>query len=202
MFRWRTAMNDYYTSNWNKLRHIEGASQRIQEDTMRFARTLEGLGVSFIEALMTLIAFLPVLFSLSSHVKAIPIVGAIPYALVWAAISWALLGTLILVLVGYKLPGLEFPTDIHPFITSEFPALKSFTWIISVWTKRFNMNVRPTITCLEARGGAATSRACGGARRSSRAPRPTAAGSHRGSHRRASRCRAPGPGRRCGRWGR
>lgn len=108
VFRWRTAMNDYYTSNWNKLRHIEGASQRIQEDTMRFARTLEGLGVSFIEALMTLIAFLPVLFSLSSHVKAIPIVGAIPYALVWAAISWALLGTLILVLVGYKLPGLEF----------------------------------------------------------------------------------------------
>ena len=108
VFRWRTAMNDYYTSNWNKLRHIEGASQRIQEDTMRFARTLEGLGVSLIEALMTLIAFLPVLFSLSSHVKAIPIVGAIPYALVWAAISWALLGTLILVLVGYKLPGLEF----------------------------------------------------------------------------------------------
>lgn len=108
VFRWRTAMNDYYTSNWNKLRHIEGASQRIQEDTMRFARTLEGLGVSLIEALMTLIAFLPVLFSLSSHVKAIPIVGTIPYALVWAAISWAILGTLILVLVGYKLPGLEF----------------------------------------------------------------------------------------------
>jgi protein phosphatase len=36
-----------------------------------------------------------------------------------------------------KLPGLEFPTDIHPFITSEFPALKtlssfrSLKWIIS-----------------------------------------------------------------------
>ena len=36
-----------------------------------------------------------------------------------------------------KLPGLEFPTDIHPFITSEFPALKTLTgfksikWIIS-----------------------------------------------------------------------
>jgi protein phosphatase len=36
-----------------------------------------------------------------------------------------------------KLPGLEFPTDIHPFITSEFPALKtlssfrSIKWIIS-----------------------------------------------------------------------
>jgi protein phosphatase len=36
-----------------------------------------------------------------------------------------------------KLPGLEFPTDIHPFITSEFPALKtlssfrSIKWVIS-----------------------------------------------------------------------
>ncbi|MFM1986902.1 MAG: hypothetical protein RIS18_1119, partial [Actinomycetota bacterium] len=28
-----------------------------------------------------------------------------------------------------KLPGLEFPNDIHPFITSEFPALKSVTWV-------------------------------------------------------------------------
>jgi serine/threonine protein phosphatase PrpC len=28
-----------------------------------------------------------------------------------------------------KLPGLEFPTDIHPFITGEFPALKSVTWL-------------------------------------------------------------------------
>ena len=28
-----------------------------------------------------------------------------------------------------KLPGLEFPIDIHPFITSEFPALKSVTWL-------------------------------------------------------------------------
>jgi peptide/bleomycin uptake transporter len=36
VFRWRTAMNDYYTSHWPEVRHIEGASQRIQEDTMRF----------------------------------------------------------------------------------------------------------------------------------------------------------------------
>ena len=28
-----------------------------------------------------------------------------------------------------KLPGLEFPTDIHPFITGEFPALKSVNWL-------------------------------------------------------------------------
>lgn len=75
---------------------------------MRFAKTMESLGVSLVEALMTLIAFLPVLFTLSSHVKALPIVGEIPQALVWAAISWSVLGTAILMLVGYKLPGLEF----------------------------------------------------------------------------------------------
>ncbi|WP_168405472.1 peptide antibiotic transporter SbmA [Acinetobacter indicus] len=108
VFRWRTAMNNYYTTYWDRLRHIEGASQRIQEDTMRFARTTEGLGVSLIEALITLIAFLPVLVTLSSHVKTLPILGETPYALVWAAIGWAVFGTVLLMVVGYKLPGLEF----------------------------------------------------------------------------------------------
>lgn len=108
IFRWRTAMNNYYTAHWEKLRHIEGASQRIQEDTMRFSSTLESLGVSLVEAVMVLIAFLPVLFQLSVHVKALPIVGEISYALMWAAIVWAVLGTVILMTVGYKLPGLEF----------------------------------------------------------------------------------------------
>ncbi|MET4233933.1 ABC-type long-subunit fatty acid transport system fused permease/ATPase subunit [Bradyrhizobium sp. i1.4.4] len=31
IFRWRTAMNDFYVANWPRLRTIEGASQRIQE---------------------------------------------------------------------------------------------------------------------------------------------------------------------------
>ncbi|WP_179996957.1 MULTISPECIES: peptide antibiotic transporter SbmA [unclassified Acinetobacter] len=108
VFRWRTAMNNYYTAHWEKLRHIEGASQRIQEDTMRFAKTMETLGVNLVEALMTLLAFLPVLFSLSVHVKALPIIGEIPYALVWAAVGWAVFGTVVLIVVGAKLPGLEF----------------------------------------------------------------------------------------------
>jgi peptide/bleomycin uptake transporter len=28
IFRWRTAMNNYYMSHWHAVRHIEGASQR------------------------------------------------------------------------------------------------------------------------------------------------------------------------------
>lgn len=108
IFRWRTAMNEYYMSHWPRLRHIEGASQRVQEDTMRFSTTVEGLGVSLIDSVMTLIAFTPVLIRLSANVTDLPIVGAIPYPLVTAAVLWSLFGTVFLALVGIKLPGLEF----------------------------------------------------------------------------------------------
>lgn len=108
IFRWRTAMNDYYTDQWPRVRTIEGASQRVQEDTMRFAAIMEGLGVAMVDSIMTLFAFLPVLWSLSAYVSTLPIVGAIPHPLFTAAIVWSLFGTGLLAGVGIKLPGLEF----------------------------------------------------------------------------------------------
>jgi peptide/bleomycin uptake transporter len=108
IFRWRTAMNEYYMVNWPKLRHIEGASQRVQEDTMRFSSTVESLGVSLVSSVMTLIAFLPVLFHIGTSITELPIIGEVPHALVWAALFWSIFGTVFLALVGIKLPGLEF----------------------------------------------------------------------------------------------
>ena len=108
IFRWRTAMNDYYIANWPRLRTIEGASQRVQEDTMRFATTVEGLGVNLISAVLTLLAFLPVLMRLSSNVTELPLIGSIPYPLVFAAVIWSVLGTGALALIGIRLPGIEF----------------------------------------------------------------------------------------------
>ncbi|WP_413283700.1 putative transporter [Vibrio sp. MA40-2] len=108
VFRWRTAMNDYYVSHWSKVRHIEGASQRIQEDTMRFARMVEGLGVSFLRSMMTLFAFLPLLWELSKHVEQVPIIGHVDHVLIYFAILMASFGTVLLAAVGVKLPGLEF----------------------------------------------------------------------------------------------
>ncbi|MCH8106454.1 MAG: peptide antibiotic transporter SbmA [Proteobacteria bacterium] len=108
IFRWRTAMNDYYTARWEQVRHIEGASQRIQEDTMRFAGIMESLGVSIVDAVMTLFAFLPVLWTLSEYVRVLPIVGEIAYPLFVASLVWSIFGTGLLALVGIKLPGLEF----------------------------------------------------------------------------------------------
>ena len=108
VFRWRTAMNDYYMRHWPLVRHIEGASQRVQEDTMRFARIMEGLGVSFMRSVLTLVAFLPILWGLSAQVKELPWIGPVDHALVYVAILSAIAGTVLLAAVGFKLPGLEF----------------------------------------------------------------------------------------------
>ncbi len=108
IFRWRNAMNDYYMSHWARLRTVEGASQRVQEDTMRFSTTMEGLGVNLVSSVMTLIAFLPILLQYSYTITEMPVFGEVPHALVWAAILWAAFGTGFLALVGIKLPGLEF----------------------------------------------------------------------------------------------
>ena len=108
VFRWRSAMNEYYTKHWKELRKVEGASQRIQEDTMRFATIMESLGVALVEAIMTLFAFLPVLWVLSEYVSELPIVGEIAHPLFYAALFWSIFGTGLLALVGINLPGLEF----------------------------------------------------------------------------------------------
>ncbi len=108
IFRWRQAMNDYYMAHWDKLRHIEGAAQRVQEDTMRFARIMEGLGVEFMRSVMTLAAFLPILWTLSEKITELPWLGPVPHAMVWVAILSAMCGTVLLAVVGFKLPGLEF----------------------------------------------------------------------------------------------
>ena len=108
VFRWRTAMTEYYAAHWHTLRAVEGASQRVQEDTMRFARLVEGLGVSFMRSVMTLFAFLPILWTLSEKITELPWVGPINHSLVWVAIAFALAGTVLMAGVGIKLPGLEF----------------------------------------------------------------------------------------------
>ena len=112
VFRWRTAMNDFYTKNWPQLHHIEGASQRVQEDTKRFAAIMEGLGTSLLDSVMTLIAFLPILYGLSKKVTELPIIGPLEHSLIYVAVLFALFGTVVLAVVGYKLPGLEFKNQV------------------------------------------------------------------------------------------
>ena len=107
-FRWRRSMAEYYQDNWGKARLIEGASQRVQEDTLKFARITEDLGVGLLETILMLFAFIPILYGLSKNVTELPIIGPVDHGLVWVVILTAIGGTVILGLVGSKLPGIEY----------------------------------------------------------------------------------------------
>lgn len=107
-FKWREAMTFSYVAKWQKVEHeVEGASQRIQEDIYRFARIFESLGLQVIRAIMTLFAFLPILWGLSKGVD-IPYIKDIDGSLVWVALLVSIGGLLISWFVGIKLPGLEY----------------------------------------------------------------------------------------------
>ena len=67
--RWRQAMTFNYIPRWRHVEvEIEGASQRIQEDCYRFAKIVESLGLQIVRSIMTLIAFIPILWGLSDKV--------------------------------------------------------------------------------------------------------------------------------------
>jgi len=107
-FKWREAMTFSYVAKWQQVEHeVEGASQRIQEDIYRFARIFESLGLQVIRAIMTLFAFLPILWGLSKGVD-IETIKEIPGSLVWVALLVSIGGLLISWFVGIKLPGLEY----------------------------------------------------------------------------------------------
>ena len=69
---------------------------------------MEGLGAELLRSLMTLIAFTPILWSLSKDITVLPWIGEVNHALVWVAIISALGGTALLAAVGIKLPGIEY----------------------------------------------------------------------------------------------
>ena len=109
LFRWRTAMVEWYHSVYDKARKIEGASQRVQEDTIKFTRIMEGLGTSLIESIMILIQFIPILFGLSFGIP-IFFFGEWEYGLIVGALIWTIGGTVFLIVLGLilRLVGVEY----------------------------------------------------------------------------------------------
>ena len=109
LFRWRTAMVEWYHSVYDKARKIEGASQRVQEDTIKFTRIMEGLGTSLIESIMILIQFVPILFGLSVGIP-IFFFGDWEYGLIVGALIWTIGGTIFLIVLGIilRLVGVEY----------------------------------------------------------------------------------------------
>jgi len=109
LFRWRAAMVEWYHSVYERASNIEGAAQRVQEDTIKFSRIMESLGTSLIESIMVLIQFIPILLGLSVGIP-IFFFGDWQYGLITGALIWTLGGTIFLIALGWilSLVGVEY----------------------------------------------------------------------------------------------
>ena len=110
LFRWRTAMVEWYHSVYDKAGKIEGASQRVQEDTIKFTRIMEGLGTSFIESVMVLVSICSNFTWFKSIGIPIFFFGDWQYGLITGALLWTLGGTIFLIGLGWllRLVGVEY----------------------------------------------------------------------------------------------
>jgi putative ATP-binding cassette transporter len=118
--RWRRWMTDHYLGGWlahaNHYRmQLQGDAadnpdQRIAEDTQLFVDRTLTLGIGLLSAVVTLISFVFILWSLSNAAP-LHLFGRdieFPGYLVWGALIYAVFGTVLTHLIGWPLVGLNF----------------------------------------------------------------------------------------------
>ncbi|MBI0535124.1 ABC transporter ATP-binding protein/permease [Roseomonas sp. KE2513] len=115
--RWRTWLAENLTARWMGGRAYyrlavsgdggtDNPDQRISEDTRLFVDSTLTLGLGLMRAVVTLISFIVVLWSLSGEVTVFGVV--VPGYLVWVALAYSVVGTWITHRIGRKLIGLNF----------------------------------------------------------------------------------------------
>ena len=118
--RWRTWMTRTYLGDWldgaNHYRMqllgdaADNPDQRIAEDIKLFIEKILYLGLGLLNAVVTLGSFVVILWILSAAAPftALGVTWSIPGYLVWAALIYSVLGTIITQWIGNKLVGLNF----------------------------------------------------------------------------------------------
>ena len=108
-FAWRLALMSGYLRAWDThAEPIEGASQRLHEDTQRFAVALDGCLVTVLDAIFTLIVFTPILCELSLEIRPPLDFGALNGGWLWGtAFLASIVGLGGAVVFGQKLVYLE-----------------------------------------------------------------------------------------------
>ena len=118
--RWRTWMTRRYLGEWlDDANHYrmqllgdaaDNPDQRIAEDIRLFVEQTLSIGIGFLNSVVTLVSFVIILWGLSAaaplHVFGIQY--DIPGYLVWGALIYAILGTVLTHLIGRPLIGLDF----------------------------------------------------------------------------------------------
>jgi peptide/bleomycin uptake transporter len=95
VFAWRRALMRSYLERWNTLSEpIEGASQRVHEDSQRFASGIHSCVSKLLTSVLTLIVFCPILLGIDP-------------GLMWIAIGTAIGGLTISAFLGWPLVDLE-----------------------------------------------------------------------------------------------
>jgi vitamin B12/bleomycin/antimicrobial peptide transport system ATP-binding/permease protein len=118
--RWRRWMTQQYLDHWlgggNHYRMqllgdaADNPDQRIAEDINLFIERTVSISVGLLSAIVTLLSFVTILWTLSATAP-LHLFGAsftIPGYLVWAALLYALVGTLLTHLIGWPLVSLNF----------------------------------------------------------------------------------------------
>ena len=107
---WRFALMESYLEHWRPdLRSVEGASQRIQEDTKRFTLGLVRQLVRLFDSVVIISTFLPVLNELGGRVPP-PGFGVGEAPAMWlpvVTVAVCILGLSLAIIIGSKLVDLE-----------------------------------------------------------------------------------------------
>lgn len=101
-FEWRMVLMRAYCERWAAMHHlcVEGISQRIQEDTQRFARGLETCVSEIVDAVLTLAVFSPVLVEIGTEVRPPAEGPAAWFGLHYLGDAWLLVGATVLATEG------------------------------------------------------------------------------------------------------
>jgi vitamin B12/bleomycin/antimicrobial peptide transport system ATP-binding/permease protein len=118
--RWRRWMTQSYLQQWlSTANHYrmqllgdaaDNPDQRIAEDLQLFVQYTLSIGIGLLNSVVTLCSFIVILWTLSAHAP-LTLFGAsvdIPGYLVWAALIYAVVGTVLTHLIGWRLIPLNF----------------------------------------------------------------------------------------------
>ncbi|WP_239078191.1 MULTISPECIES: ABC transporter ATP-binding protein/permease [Deefgea] len=118
--RWRKWATLHYTQKWLKENNFyrlqltdkdtDNPDQRIAEDVGQFVSISLSLSLGLLRSVVTLVSFVGILWTLSGPLKFMlgDTAVTIPGYMVWIAIIYALIGTIITILLGSPLVGLNF----------------------------------------------------------------------------------------------